>query len=313
MLRMHRIAGGWALAALLAGCAALPAEPPVPACPDRAAMAIAHPEKIGIGGWELAPPGVAAERIAALGVAWHYVWGPDPLAGGRGGAAGAFVPMVWGRSQLAADPAALSRIARSDAVALLGFNEPDRPDQAHMDVRDALHLWYALAATGKRLGSPAVSQGATLGEVRWLPRFMAGVAATGLRVDFVAVHYYAGAPDVAAFRGFLDRVHAAYGLPIWVTEWGLVDPATWRDGRARYDAEAAACFFRAGAAMLDDLDFVERHAWFAAFDGGDGWHLNTHAVAEDGSLTPVGRAIAEATGTQGLVASGAVAGSKALD
>jgi len=301
MLRTHRIAGGWALAALLAGCAKLPAEPPAGACPDRAEMAIAHPGKIGIGAWELAPPGVAAERLAALGVAWHYAWGPDPLVGGRGGAAGAFVPMVRGRTELAADPAALSRIARSDAAALLGFNEPDRPDQADMEVEDALRLWPALAASGKRLGSPAVSSGATLGEGRWLPRFMAEVAAAGMRVDFVAVHYYAATPDVAAFRGFLERVHAAYGLPVWVTEWGLVDPATWRDGRARHGAEEAACFFRAGAAMLDALGFVERHAWFAAFDGGDGWHLNTHAVAEDGSLTPVGRAIAEATGIEGPV------------
>ena len=92
-----------------------------------------------------------------------------------------------------------------------------------------------------------------------------------------------------------NAFHRAYGRPIWVTEWGLVDPATWKDGRARYDLDEAACFFRSGAAMLDDLDFVERHAWFAAFDGGDGWHLNTHAVADDGSLTPVGQAFVDAT------------------
>jgi hypothetical protein len=96
--RGRRRAGAAVLAALLAGCAAQPAEQPAEACPDRAARAIGHPEKIGIGAWELAPPGAAAERISALGVGWHDVWGPDPLAGGRGGAAGEFVPMVWGRS-----------------------------------------------------------------------------------------------------------------------------------------------------------------------------------------------------------------------
>ncbi len=47
--------------------------------------------------------------------------------------------------------------------------------------------------------------------------------------------------------------------------------------------------------MMDDLDFVERHAWFAAFEFGSGF-LNSKAVAADGSLTEVGRAIAEATG-----------------
>lgn len=48
--------------------------------------------------------------------------------------------------------------------------------------------------------------------------------------------------------------------------------------------------------MLDDLGFVERHAWFAAFEGGGGLNLNTHAIAADGTLTPVGRAIVDATG-----------------
>ena len=69
------------------------------------------------------------------------------------------------------------------------------------------------------------------------------------------------------------------------------------DTQSKIIYAALACFFRAGAAMLDDLGFVERHAWFAAFEGGDGWHLNTHAIAGDGSLTPVGQAILDAAST----------------
>ncbi len=113
--------------------------------------------------------------------------------------------------------------------------------------------------------------------------------------DFIAVHFYSKTLDVEPLRKFLKRVHSEYGKPIWVTEWGLVHSHTWRDGIARFTMEDAACFFRAGAALMDGLPYVERHAWFAAFDGGDGWHLNIHAVSDDDTLTPVGAAIIEAT------------------
>jgi len=264
-------------------------------CPDDSAMAIDWPAKIGIGAWNQGPSGWAADRVAALGVAWYYVWGSQPLNSDGRKRRSEFVPMIWNDAQLQEEPKALADVSASDAIALLGFNEPDLASQADMTIEDAVTLWPRLSATGMRLGSPAPSRSEALVPESWLPRFMDAVSASGLRVDFIAVHYYASTHDIAAFRSFLERVHHAYGRPIWVTEWALVDPETWKDNRARYSTDDAACFFRAGAAMLDDLSFVERHAWFAAFDGGDGWHLNTHAIAPDGSLTPVGRAIVDAT------------------
>ncbi len=265
-------------------------------CPQVSAMGVDRPAKIGVGAWEEGSPGWAADRVGALGVAWHYTWGPQPLTSDGLKPQSGFVPMIWDAAQLRDNPKALTDISVSEAAALLGFNEPDRADQADMTVQDATTHWPRLVATHKRLGSPAPSPGEAVRPGGWLPRFMDAASASGLRIDFIAVHYYAPTHDLAAFRSFLDRVHRAYDRPIWVTEWALVDPDTWKDGRARYSPDDTACFFRAGAAMLDDLNFVERHAWFAAFDGGDGWHLNTHAIAADGSLTAVGRAIVDATG-----------------
>ena len=268
------------------------------ACPQGSEMRIDHPAKIGIGAWEHAQPGWAANRLRALGVAWYYVWGPEPISSGGLESGAEFVPMIRDAAQLRDAEWALSSQAETQAAVLLGFNEPDRPDQANMTVEEAIAHWPRLAAAAKRLGSPAPSKGGALPPQGWLARFLDAARASNLRVDFIAVHYYAAKHDIAAFRSYLERVYRAYDRPIWVTEWGLVDPNTWKDGRARYDPDGAACFFRSGAAMLDDLDFVERHAWFAAFDGGDGWHLNTHAIAEDGSLTPVGRAFVDATATR---------------
>ncbi len=264
-------------------------------CPHGSAMGVDRPAKIGVGAWEEGAPGWAADRVGALGVAWYYTWAPQPLTSDGHKAQSEFVPMIWDAAQLRDNPKALTDTSVSEATALLGFNEPNRAGQAKMTVQDAATHWPRLVATRKRLGSPAPSQGAALSPGGWLPRFMDAVSASGLRVDFIAIHYYAPTHDVVAFRGFLERVHRAYNRPIWVTEWALVDPDTWKDNRPRYSPDDTACFFRAGVAMLDDLNFVERHAWFAAFDGGDGWHLNTHAIAADGTLTPVGRAFVDAT------------------
>jgi hypothetical protein len=265
-------------------------------CPRGPALGIDHPEKIGIGALEAGPPGWAADRIAALGVAWYYMWRPKGLASDGRGPQAEFVPMIRDAAQLRDDPRALTDIAESDTTALLGFNEPDQVGQAELTVQDAAALWPRLMAAGKRLGSPAPATGQALPPDGWLARFMDTAAASDLRVDFIAVHYFTRHHDLLRFRRHLERVHRAYGRPIWITEWALIDPATWRDDRARYSLDETACFFRAGAAMLDDLPFVERHAWFAAFDGSGGWHLNTHAIAADGSLTPVGRAFVDATG-----------------
>jgi hypothetical protein len=165
-----------------------------------------------------------------------------------------FVPMIWGSDD--ATPEALTML--SDAEVLLGFNEPDRPDQAGMSVEQALELWPLLASTGARLGSPAVTARNAMGEGAWLTEFMNGASVRNLPVDFIAVHYYAEAPDVAAFEAFLMDLHAAYSRPVWVTEWALID---YQDLR-RHSDEAVEQFFIEAVLMLDRLDFVERHAWF---------------------------------------------------
>ena len=48
-------------------------------------------------------------------------------------------------------------LAEKNGSVLLGFNEPDQPDQANMTVQQALDLWPHLMATGMRLGSPSTA------------------------------------------------------------------------------------------------------------------------------------------------------------
>lgn len=248
-------------------------------------------DKIGIGTWDFDAQGTALADVEEMNFGWYYNWRYDPLWDSRGGAnslSSKFVPTIWGRNEV--DPALLDQIAKSSADALLGFNEPDNKSQADMSVEEALALWPELMATGLRLGSPAPTTEEAVGENSWLGQFMAGAEKLGYRVDFMAVHYYSDDLDVTAFKAYLEGLHEAYGRPIWVTEWALVD---W-ENPDRFTQEEISSFALEAIHMMDDLAFVERHAWFGAYSGGDGWHINTELFDSAGQLTAIGDVFAGA-------------------
>jgi Ca2+-binding RTX toxin-like protein len=252
---------------------------------------IDHPEKIGISLWDKDNQGTALNDVDRVNFNWYYNWDHRALwDADTTPDRGQFVPMLWDEASLTEQ--ALARIAASGAATLLGFNEPDDLRQANMTVEQAISLWPQLQATGLRLGSPATTKNGTLGTDSWLGRFMAEADRQGLQVDFITVHYYSTDGDVGAFKSWLEAVYKQYQKPIWVTEWVLAD---WNNP-GRFSLSEQAAFARAGTEMMDDLPFVERHSWFAAYEGGDGWHLNSGLFDSKNELTPVGRVFAELNG-----------------
>jgi len=220
----------------------LPAAAPAPA---PAAV------KKGVSTWAF--PGLAA-GIRDVGAGWYYDWS---VANDDVPAQAEFVPMIWGAA--AVNDADLGTVRRSGST-LLGFNEPDLSGQANMPVEQALSLWPRLEQTGMRLGSPAVAFGGdTPGG--WLDRFMTGARERGLRVDFITVHWYGSYfGDAAAdqFMSYVNAVHDRYGLPIWVTEFGLINFT----GTPRYpDAQQVTTFIAKATAAMQAAPYVERYAW----------------------------------------------------
>lgn len=72
----------------------------------------------------------------------------------------------------------------------LGFNEPDRPEQANMSVETVIDAWPNLLRSGLRLGAPALSDSAAAGQgLNWLYSSMDETHALGYRIDFVPVHF----------------------------------------------------------------------------------------------------------------------------
>ncbi|MEV8435304.1 glycosyl hydrolase [Streptomyces chartreusis] len=210
-------------------------------------------------------------------VGWYYTW-----SSGRGGikapAGVEFVPMMHDAGSVTA--AELHR-AREQGGILLGFNEPDRSDQAHMTVKQALGLWPRLESTEMRLGAPAVATG---GDVAggWLDRLMNGATARDYKVDFIPLHWYGADFDAtratAQLRSYLQAVHQRHKKPIWLTEHALID---FTNGTPRYPTKAQqAAFVEKSTAMLQRLPYVKRYAWFTlSTDRGNGSGLYNGARA----------------------------------
>ncbi|ANZ40304.1 hypothetical protein BBK82_34025 [Lentzea guizhouensis] len=224
--------------------------------PPPPAKTVTASAKKGVSTWNFTGVGKALTDVRA---SWYYNWAVHP-DGVPTPPNVEFVPMIWGAKFT--DDATIAR-AKANGKVLLGFNEPDFPDQANMTPEQALDLWPKLAATGLRLGSPAVAHSGDK-PGGWLDRFMTGAAQRNLRVDFITVHWYGSdfsAAAVGHLKNYLDAVHARYGKPVWLTEYSLIDFST---GTPRYPTQAQlAAFARGSAVMMEGLPYLERYAWFA--------------------------------------------------
>ena len=132
-----------------------------------------------------------------------------------------------------------------------------------MTVSQALSLWPQLMATGNILGSPAVSSGAAT-PGGWLDQFMSGAKARGYRVDFITLHWYGSDFDttqaVDQLQAYIQAVYDRYHLPIWLTEYALID---FSNGTSYPTGPQQAAFVTASAKMLTALPYLQRYAWFA--------------------------------------------------
>jgi RNA polymerase sigma factor (sigma-70 family) len=226
------------------------------------------------------------QALSESGASWYYNWGPTPNGiSGQG-----FVPMIWGSGDVTTST--LDEVEQEGHY-LLGFNEPDMASQSNMSVQQALDLWPRLMATGMELGSPAVADdAATPGG--WLDQFMQGARARGYRVNFITVHWYGSdfstGPAVQQLESYLQAIYDRYHLPIWLTEFALINFG----GGPSYPTDAQqAAFLTAATQMLATLPYMQRYAWFALpVSSGSG---TTGLFGSGAVATEVGRAF-EAAG-----------------
>lgn len=176
---------------------------------------------------------------------------------------------------------------------ILGFNEPEIPEQANLSVERAVELWKqvvlpAKAKFGLTLGSPGMSSDLDRSKP-WLNSFLSQLAGQD-GIDFLVVHWYG--LQFKDMRGFLEDMHTTYGLPIWLNEFACT-----RMGNGEITVAEVEGFMREALPWLDACPWIERYAYFGNRDVGP-WvgRANDFTESTEGEaskLTPVGRLYCE--------------------
>lgn len=229
-------------------------------------------------GWAGSDPG----QYIPLNVTWRYDWS----AGGSTTPAVEYVPI----KQNAGWPGWGEINGKQYVSHLLGFNEPNRPDQSNMTVDQALAIWPEYMKSGLRLGSPSPSDPFGSNGA-WLYEFLDSCKARNYRVDYVVIHaYWAKSPQ--QWYNDLKWVYNKTGLPIWITEWNNGANWTnewWPTADRSLSPENAAKQLNDIKAILNVLDttsFVERYSIY-------NWVQDARAMALGNQLTPAGEYYAQ--------------------
>ena len=177
--------------------------------------------------------------------------------------------------------------SRENASHVLGFNEPERSDQANISVHTAINQWPELFKSGLRIGSPAPAS-AWIG---WLDQFMRCCDSLNYRVDVAAVHCYEGGkggnPSWWASRHQEFYNNYGHKRPVWITEFN--NGANWTsewwpdDLDAQYAKQEKE--LKAIMEALDNCEYVERYAFY-------NWVQDKRGVVVNNVLTPAGHMFA---------------------
>lgn len=219
--------------------------------------------------------GASYGLLQATGAGWYYTWGPGPANPGNFDAE--HYPMIWGGTP---SQGTLNNIRNADPEWVLGFNEPERTDQANMSVGAAVSSWNTivngLSGSGIKLVSPAVSD--TGDGQAWISSFVSQVNSAGLQLDAIAFHWYgASSPSnpAGAANSFLSRVdwyHNLANKPVFITEFAIHD---W--GGNYSDAEiieANRQFLDIVVPALESRSYVAGYAFYPWFSDGPLWEGN---------------------------------------
>lgn len=216
--------------------------------------------------------------VQRVGASWFYTWSPWP----RDCEGVESVPMIWGSNDIGKTP-------RGTSAWLLGFNEPDRSNQANLTPGAAAELWreietlYGLRSNDKQLARKLVSPAVSHTDVDWLRRFVAAYVdlyGEMPQLDALAVHCYANDVDkcIATVSEVIELAES-WGVlgGVWLTEF-----STWP--KAGEEVGIALDRARKLIEVLDGEPGVVRYAWFAARIRGDEWWVgpSTALVEFDG-------------------------------
>jgi hypothetical protein len=200
-----------------------------------------------------------------------------------------FMPMSWyGYSdsnimKTVVDTLVLPQIKSGLARRFLGFNEPDHPGQASMEVAEALDRWPVL----ETLGVPLVSPSCAWPEREWMEQFMGNATERCLRVDYLGVHWY-GRANFTVFAKYMEDLYEKYQLPMLITEFAPADYSAKRMTENPFSPAEVLEFMKEALPWLEQQDYITGYAWFSFTPTNPaGW--SSSLFDTDGNLTAIGR------------------------
>jgi hypothetical protein len=195
---------------------------------------------------------------------WFYQWGNSGISPINK----EYAPMAWGKGGADDDNDIALYKSKYKATHVMAFNESDNcNDQSGKyfnmcQPAVAVSYYENLMKSGMRLVSPSCRENAPFG---YLKEFYDLATTQNIRIDVIGVHWYDWGSDPKnspnatpqqvfnRFKNYLQRVYDLYKLPIWITEFNANPNRTTATNKG---------FMELALPYLDQLDYVERYAWF---------------------------------------------------
>lgn len=202
-----------------------------------------------------------------------------------------FLPMFWSYYPNTYADRIQEVLAQRPSV-IMGFNEPDKRDQANIPVDMALAAWPILEEAIAKEGMAAeiflVSPSCANPLGPWMQTFMEKVNKKKMQVDIIGVHHY-GAPNVIAFQERMRTVYKSYGgRPLLITEMGVADWNAKSIEDNRYSPARVLEFMEMVLPWMEAQEWIIGYAWFP-FQV-DNVHGTSSALFDlENELTPLGR------------------------
>jgi hypothetical protein len=166
--------------------------------------------------------------------------------------------MFWGPSKWGQWNNRVNEMNRKAPKYLMAFNEPDVKSQSNMNPYYAAQLYMEQinrwSAKGAKLGSPAI-----VWDLNWMNTFLNEVKKKGGHVDFLCLHWYGSYKDLSGFQKYIQTAHSRFGKNIWVTEMGITSSSNPSQHQVKQ-------FMMKAFTWMDSQPYVERGAWFGAFE-----------------------------------------------
>lgn len=214
---------------------------------------------------------ISATELNAMknGNSWFYNWGAAPeaavanLVGTENGIE--YIPMAWNANYDTNKMKAYYAAHPNDKY-LLGFNEPNFPDQGNMLPSEAAEKWRDLEKFAKEnnlilvgpamnyAGSP-LKDGKVWSPTEWMDAFLKAYKdkyGTEPHFDYTAVHAYM--PNASGTLSFINEFAERYGKKVWLTEF-----CSWESTET---AESQQKSMIDKLKQLELSDNVYRYAWF---------------------------------------------------